>query len=463
MEFSRQETRKKNPLVRFDPTECREQRIEDAFQLRKRKREDEVMLQRNVCEHPEDEVDAITSVVMDIDMNNNEATDVNEEWTRLLYDDGSYEQLIASFKIRSVIDKEQYATAQCIISSGHIHRILELLDNPNANQMTQLNFIQVLVSVTYSANSTQLQELIWMETKGISVLCRLLEMKISDDSKAKVMLVLNNIAGDSVKLRDWMLSVDVLSVVIKVLDDATDFKLLRCGSWALLNLCHNVNFKEAFQVLPLIKKLIANYDYEIIENACLVLANLGDGYDQLIFQFDFCSRLVELLSEGEKIVIAVLKIIRNISFGSQQQCQQLIDYQVLPALHRLLGSSKPKKIIHESCSIISNIAFNSTSQIQVLIDVNIYYAILPFLSASDEDLRLDAVYTIRQAISRGRTSKSQVKSFMDMGCIGALIMMLPTTSRISTIYYALKALRNLLDLDDDVSKIFAQWDGKKIL
>lgn len=461
MEFFRREAQKKNPMVRFDPIECRKQRIEDAFQLRSRKREDEVMLQRNVSEHPEDEVDTITSVVMDIDMNNNEASEVNDEWIRLLYHDESYEQLRASFKIRSVIDKDQYAAAQSIISSGHIRRILELLDNPNANQMIQLNLIQVLVAVTYSANSTQLQELIWMETNGISVLCRLLEMEISDDSKAKVMLVLGNIAGDSVKLRDWVLTKDVLSVVIKVLDDASHLKLLRYGSWALTNLCNNVNFKEANQVLPLIKKLIADDDYEIIEHACLVLANLGDGYDQLILQFDFCIRLVELLSEGEKIVTAALIIIRNISFGSEQQCQQLIDYQVLPALHRLIGSSKPKEIIHEACAIISNIAFDSTSHIQALIDANIYLAILPLLEASDENLRLDAVWAIRQATSRSRTSKSQVKSFIEMGCIEALIMLLSatSTSRTSTIRYALKVLRNMLDIDDCVSKVLKQCDG----
>lgn len=462
MDHCRHEARNKQPTFRFDLDALRKHRREEAGQLRQRKRDAVVNVHREILKDPGSEkVDSLTDMLMEVDVYNNGDPDVSDEWFSLIYSNDLYEQMRGSMKLRDFINKDRLQSSQIILNLTHLERIFELLGTPNINLMTVFNLVHVVAAATFQADPCQLQGILSMRINAVLILIRLLEMKTCDVTKSNVMLVLGNIAGDSVEVRDWMLTTNVLSAIVKTLEPATYLKLLRDGSWALTNFCEDVERKEALEVLPIIKKLIHHEDHEVLEHSCIVLCELGKAHSQDIWDMGFCYRLVNLLgtSKDDAVIKYALKTIKN--FSQEDHCQSLIDHQILPALRRLLSTSQSKCILCLSCEIVASIVYGCTSRMQQVIAADIYPCILPHLRSSDEAVRLEAVCAVRKAISVYRTSADQIEYFVSIGCIESLIEMLPLTINVNTIKFALKALRNSIKSSyDDVSKAFVKCNGE---
>ncbi|KAK9016914.1 hypothetical protein V6N11_079406 [Hibiscus sabdariffa] len=116
-----------------------------------------------------------------------------------------------------------------------------------------------------------------------------------------------NIALDSHRNRDLVLSHGALLPLSALLNEQTSFSLVQSGSWTLSNLCSDMPVPSLIKfdltsavrpALPTLARLIHSDDEEASSNACQTLCWLSySAYDktQAVIEAGVCGRLVELL------------------------------------------------------------------------------------------------------------------------------------------------------------------------
>jgi importin subunit alpha-6/7 len=126
----------------------------------------------------------------------------------------------------------------------------------------------------------------------------------SDSVVNDVMLVLSNIAGDSVKLRDKLLQEGILFKVLEVMSTVEKNSLLeKTCSWFLSNLCrHQASEISAVELKPCLYTLALYFrcpKLDVLKNVWWALKYLTDGSSQFIdslLDLGICKPLVDLLS-----------------------------------------------------------------------------------------------------------------------------------------------------------------------
>jgi len=295
----------------------------------------------------------------------------------------------------------------------------------------------------------------------VPVLIQLL-LSPRDDLHEQVLWALGNIAGDSAKLRDFILQSDGLQPVMKVLEKAVEEEktlIIRRASWTLCNLCRGTpppHFEWVAPALGMLAKLICRNephhwnDVQLLADVCWALSYLSNRSNEGIagvIQSGICQRLVELLRHPSSLVqTPALRTVGNIASGDDHQISVLLQHGVLAQLGELL--IHPKKAIQkEACWTISNIMLGSREQIQVVFDNQLIAPVLQFLEGSDYALKREAAWAIHNATSRG--SPEQVELLVGQGCVRPIVEFLDATD-VKIVIVALTALDNILRLGKEI-------------
>lgn len=109
--------------------------------------------------------------------------------------------------------------------------------------------------------------------------------------------------------------------------------------WAMSNYCRNEEKGE-----EKVDKIQRNLEYEYVH----IVMNLVQN------------------AFNENIVVACLRIIGNLSCGSDQQCGHLLRMGLINSIHKLL-MNKSKVIRRDVCWIYSNIASGNAEQVNELV------------------------------------------------------------------------------------------------
>lgn len=146
------------------------------------------------------------------------------------------------------------------------------------------------------------------------------------------MWALGNIAGDSPKCRDLVLSHGALLPLLAQLNEHAKLSMLRNATWTLSNFCRGkpqppfeqvifcfcellgmnwifvLAFLQSSQLmqfdgqvrpaLPALERLVHSTDEEVLTDACWALSYLSDGTNdkiQAVIEAGVCPRLIELL------------------------------------------------------------------------------------------------------------------------------------------------------------------------
>jgi importin subunit alpha-1 len=123
----------------------------------------------------------------------------------------------------------------------------------------------------------------------------------SDDVREQAVWALGNVAGDSPKCRDLVLSNGALMPLLAQLTDTAKLSMLRNATWTLSNFCRGKPqppFEQSKPALPALERLIHSNDEEVLTDACWALSYLSDGTNdkiQAVIEAGVCRRLVELL------------------------------------------------------------------------------------------------------------------------------------------------------------------------
>jgi importin subunit alpha-1 len=118
----------------------------------------------------------------------------------------------------------------------------------------------------------------------------------------------------------------------------------------------------------------------------------------------------------------------------------------LPALLALLASPK-EGIRKEACWTVSNITAGSPQQIQAVIDANIIPPLINILQNADFKTKKEACWAMSNATSGGLQEPSQIRYLVSQGCIKPLCDLLKSTDN-KIIQVALDGLENILKVGE---------------
>uniref|UniRef100_A0A8C5IQ90 Importin subunit alpha n=1 Tax=Junco hyemalis TaxID=40217 RepID=A0A8C5IQ90_JUNHY len=325
----------------FFPQTLRRQRVEVSVELRKAKKDEQLLKRRNISIHEEN-----PSLGEDRDHRamGCGGTTQGSSW------------LCCVLSRRRILSKHKDPPIDQFIQLGIIPRLVEFLGRAD-NAALQFEAAWALTNV---ASGTSEHTRAVVEGGAIPAFISLLSsphMHISEQS----VWALGNIAGDGPIYRDVLIARDVIPPLLALVSPVG---FLRNITWTLSNLCRNKNpcppLGAVQKVLPVLVMLLQHEDKYVIADSCWAVSYLTDGCNdriQLVVETGILPRLVQLMD--------TLRAIGNVVTGTDQQTQEALDAGVLTVLPRLLRHSK-SGIQKEAAWTLSNIAAGPSYQIQVL-------------------------------------------------------------------------------------------------
>ncbi|XP_041999379.1 importin subunit alpha-4-like [Salvia splendens] len=447
---SRAEVRKKGYKTGVDADEARRRREDNLVEIRKSKREDNLLKKRregllngtfpqqtplfspDPSQSPatvEKKLESIPSMVEGVWSNDTNA------------------QLEATTQFRKLLSIERSPPIDEVIKAGVIPRFVEFLSRQD---LPQLQF-EAAWALTNVASGTSEHTRVVIDHGAVPKFVELLS-SASDDVREQAVWALGNVAGDSPNCRDLVLGHGALMPLLAQLNDNSKLSMLRNATWTLSNFCRGkppTPFEQVRPALPVLRQLIHLNDEEVLTDACWALSYLSDGTNdkiQAVIEAGVCQRLVELLLHpSATVLVPALRTVGNIVTGDDAQTQFVIDNQVLPCLQQLLTQNHKKSIKKEACWTISNITAGNRAQIQAVIETGIILPLVQLLQHAEFEIKKEAAWAISNATSGG--SPEQIRFLVTQGCIKPLCdLLICPDARIVTV--CLEGLENILKIGE---------------
>ncbi|KAL0412891.1 UNVERIFIED_CONTAM: Importin subunit alpha-4 [Sesamum radiatum] len=461
---SRTDVRKKSYKIGVDADEARRRREDNLVEIRKSKREDNLLKKRREGLlngsfplqpqlFPLDPVPSPAAIEKKLE---SIPLMVQGVWSN-----DPNAQVEATTQFRKLLSIERSPPIDEVIKAGVIPRFVEFLGR---HDLPQLQF-EAAWALTNVASGTSEHTRVVIEHGAVPKFVQLLS-SASDDVREQAVWALGNVAGDSPSCRDLVLGHGALVPLLIFLV----MLMLRCH--------RNLMVRPA---LPVLRQLIHLNDEEVLTDACWALSYLSDGTNdkiQAVIEAGVCQRLVELLLHpSPTVLVPALRTVGNIVTGDDAQTQFVIDNQVLPCLQQLLTQNHKKSIKKEACWTISNITAGNRAQIQYLhkdlggpyilkegraryswqkncllnslgqavIQADIIPPLVQLLQHAEFEIKKEAAWAISNATSGG--SPEQIRFLASQGCIKPLCdLLICPDPRIVTV--CLEGLENILKVGE---------------
>jgi HEAT repeat protein len=320
---------------------------------------------------------------------------------KLLLNSSPTVQKPALFTVRNILTEND---TQRQIITGAIPACVHLLSSPNEDVRAEAAVVLgniALYSATVVAEMGAIPALVHLQASPDHVV------------RHSAMYALGNIASDSPHCRDLVLQAGAMNPLSGELNAHSELTTLRTATWMLRNCCEGnpePNFDFIRPALPSLAQLLFSHDEEVLVDACSALYNLSRGSNekiQAVIDSGICHQLVKLLLNlSPAVQKPALFTVRNILTRNDPQTHITIINNVLPCLLTLL-SSPNEGVRKNTCWVIFKITAGNEEQLQEVIDHNIIPPLIQLLTDAKFDIRKGAAWAISKATCNGTWAQIQ--------------------------------------------------------
>ncbi|CAG9853980.1 unnamed protein product [Phyllotreta striolata] len=420
-----------------DTEEMRRRRIGQTVELRKARKDNQLLKRRNISTSEEP-----TSPLQEKNASAPPSMNADEIMYAMMSPDENI-QYQATLACRKILSREKTPPIDQMIRLGVVPRCVEFLTKSH-NPALQFEACWALTNI---ASGTSEQTAAVVQEGAIPRLQALLSSPKIEVAEQAIW-ALGNIAGDGPETRDMILNANVLPDFLRLITPATSLSVLRNTVWAISNLCRNKNPSPNFEllrpVLPFLANLINHDDDDILADTCWALSYLTDGPNEKIeavLATGLIDRLVQLLSSDKNAVLTpALRAIGNIVTGNDVQTQMVINAGALEMLRKLLGHPR-LNIVKEAAWAVSNITAGNGEQIQSVLDAGIMPPLLQVLQTGDFKSQKEAAWAVTNYTSGGTIP--QLAKLVEFGALKPLCNLL-NSKDYKTVLVVLDGLNNIL-------------------
>uniref|UniRef100_A0A0M3HSC2 IBB domain-containing protein n=1 Tax=Ascaris lumbricoides TaxID=6252 RepID=A0A0M3HSC2_ASCLU len=459
--------------------ELRRRRAECSVELRKQKRENEMMKRRNVdlSEQFESEGSSNEQKLESLSKDGTPKLTVSEAVV-ILQNNPSVEQMRCCFEaIRRLLSRSKTPPIDEVIKSGLVTALVQALSVSDEKVQFEAAW-----GITNIVSGTTEQTVAVVNEGALPPLVQLCYSK-NKALAEQALWAMANVIGDSAQLRDQAVECGVLEaldyVVGKVEELSEEFA--RTIAWTYSNICRHKKPSLSIAVLrrlaPAIVKLLSHKasDNPVRQDACWALSYLTDGSDEQIKvagDANCMPALMPLVQSGNDAEVApAIRVFGNFATGSDDLTQMVVDAGVLECIDHVIRSAKSLSIEKECCWLLSNVIAGTHAQIQAVLDARLLPTIFTALRDGDFRSKFEASWAVSNLAHGG--SSAQVMELSNDEYITVLCNLLDVPNAdficnlLDTLFIVLKTAQNLYpdrlkQIEDSVegdfrSKFEASW------